>query len=72
MERFEGASQAPGDAVALVRFRSARHRITPVLGGHERAASDSQGRRSHAYRRSDLGRRRKPALGSNPTSSAFP
>jgi hypothetical protein len=49
---------------------SARHRKPLVLNGHQRSTSVWQNRRSDAYRRSNLGRRRKPALGSNPTSSA--
>jgi hypothetical protein len=39
-----------------------------VLNGHQRSTSVWQNRRPGAYRRSGLGRRRQPALGSNPTS----
>jgi hypothetical protein len=50
-------------------------RTASGTAGHRRAPTVNLGmrkRRSDAYRRSDLGRRRKLSLGSNPTSAGTP
>jgi hypothetical protein len=53
--------------VALVRAGSARQQEPLVLSGHERSHSANENPRSWVVHRSDLARRRKPTLGSNPT-----
>jgi hypothetical protein len=69
--RHKGQLSAGQPLPHLVRAGSAQHQQPLVPGGHERSLSASQNRRSEAIRRSDLGRRRKLRLGSNPTSSAL-
>jgi hypothetical protein len=67
-KRSEGASQARGISLLLVRTRSARHQEPLVPRGHERSCSDSADHRSQALHRHDLGRPEQHWIGFEPLS----